>query len=183
MMELFEDGKDLIINEGKNINTKQWRTAMLFHLTGPHVLDIFSKLVNPGKANNHVCSCYSIKWIFSSQSQLIFCPSEIWPTPTKARWDIFAVCIELKKKKGKYCNFGADFNNQIRDLVLRKCRSDYVNHKLFEERQELTLAWMLELPEQCERAEHQISYLSMSKQGPEDANRVYKKPGRPNGKH
>ena len=42
---------------------------------------------------------------------------------------------------------------------------------------------MLELPEQCERAEHQISYLSMSKQGPEEANRVNKKPGRPNGKH
>ena len=106
MMELFEDGKDLIINEGKNINTKQWRTAMLFHLTGPHVLDIFSKLVNPGKANNHVCSCYSIKWIFSSQSQLIFCPSEIWPTSTKARWDIFGVCIELKiKKKRKILQF------------------------------------------------------------------------------
>ena len=42
---------------------------------------------------------------------------------------------------------------------------------------------MLELPEQCERAEHQILYLSMSKQGLEDANRVNKKPGRPNGKH
>ena len=154
MMELFEDGKDLIINEGKNINTKKWRTAMLFHLTGPHVQDIFSKLVNPGKANNHVCSCYSIKWIFSSQSQLIFCPSEIWLTPTKARWDIFAVCIEFKKKKGKYCNCVCN---------------PYV-----------TLAWMLELPE---RVEHQISYLSMSKQGPEVANRVYKKPGRPNSKH
>ena len=38
---------------------------------------------------------------------------------------------------------------------------------------------MLELSEQCERAEHQISYLSESKQGPEDVN---KKPGRPNGK-
>ena len=45
------------------------------------------------------------------------------------------VLTELKKKKkGKYCNFGADFNNQIRDLVLHKCRSDYVNHELFEER-------------------------------------------------
>ena len=88
-----------------------------------------------------------------------------------------------KKKKGKYCNFGTDFNSQIRDLVLCKCRSDYVNHKLFEERQELTLAWMLELPEQCERVEHHISCLSESKQAPEDANRVYKKPGRPNGKH
>ena len=41
---------------------------------------------------------------------------------------------------------------------------------------------MLELPEQCERVEHQISYLCVSKQGPEDVNRVYKKPGRPNGK-
>ena len=36
--------------------------------------------------------------------------------------------------------------------------------------------------EQCERVEHQISYLCVSKQGPEDVNRVYKKPGRPNGK-
>ena len=98
-MELFVDGKDLIINEGKNATTRQWRTAMLLHLTGPHVQDIFSKLVNTGKANNHVCSCYNIKWIFSSQSQLIFCSSEIWPTPAKARWDIFAVCIELKKRK------------------------------------------------------------------------------------
>ena len=43
------------------------------------------------------------------------------------------------------------------------------------------ITWMLELPEQCEREEHQISYLSVSKQGPEDVNRVYKKPGRPNG--
>ena len=42
---------------------------------------------------------------------------------------------------------------------------------------------MLELPGQCERAEHNISYLSESKQGPEDANRVNKKPGRPNSKH
>ena len=79
-------------------------------------------------------------------------------------------------RKGKDCSFGADFDNQIRDLLLCKCKSDYVNHKLFEERQELTLTWMLEFSEQCERAEHQISYLSERKQGPEDVNRVHKKP-------
>ena len=100
-MELFADGKGLIINEGKNATTRQWRTAMLLHLTGPHVQDIFSKLVNTGKANNHISAAVTAlgKWIFSSQSQLTFCPSEIWPTPTKARWDIFGVCIELKKKR------------------------------------------------------------------------------------
>ena len=40
---------------------------------------------------------------------------------------------------------------------------------------------MLELSEQCERAEHQISYLSVSKQGTENPNRIYENPGRPNG--
>ena len=45
--------------------------------------------------------------------------------------ETFLEFVLNKKKNG---NFGADFNNQIRDIVLRKCRSDYVNHKLFEER-------------------------------------------------
>ena len=85
------------------------------------------------------------------------------------------------RKDGKDCNFDADFDNQIRDLVWCKCKSDFVKHKLFEERQQLTLTWMLELSEQCERAEHQISYLSVSKQGTEDPNRIYENPGRPNG--
>ena len=67
------------------------------------------------------------------------------------------------RKDGKDCNFDADFDNQIRDLVWCRCKSDFVKHKLFEERQQLTLTWMLELLEQCERAEHQISYLSVSK--------------------
>ena len=61
------------------------------------------------------------------------------------------------RKEGKDCNFGANFDNQIRDLLLCKFRSDFVNHKLFEERQELTLTCMLELPEQSERAEYLIS--------------------------
>ena len=43
------------------------------------------------------------------------------------------------RKVGKDFNFGANFDNQIRDLVLCKCKSDFVKHKLLEERQELTL--------------------------------------------
>ena len=86
------------------------------------------------------------------------------------------------RKKEKDCNFGADFDNQVRDAVLRKCRSDYVRRKLLVERVELTLARTLEIAEQCESVAHQTSYPSVREPRKEDANRVYEKPERPAGK-
>ena len=70
----------------------------------------------------------------------------------------------------------------MRDAVLRKCRSDYVRRKLLEEREELTLARTLEIAEQCESVDHQISHLRVSEPNKGDANRVYEKPERPDGK-
>lgn len=85
------------------------------------------------------------------------------------------------RKRGKDCNFGEDFDNQIRDAVLCKRRSDYVRRRLLEERQELTLARTLELAEQCESVEHQMSHFSVSEPSKDGANRVYEKPERPRG--
>ena len=70
----------------------------------------------------------------------------------------------------------------MRDAVLRKCRSDYVRRKLLEEREELTLARTLEIAEQCESVDHQMSHLRVSEPNKGDANRVYEKPERPDGK-
>ena len=86
------------------------------------------------------------------------------------------------RKEGKDCNFGADFDNQLSDAVLCKCRLDYVRRKLLEEREELTLARTLELAEQCESVEHQMSQHSMSEPSKVDANRVYEKAGKPKSK-
>lgn len=57
-----------------------------------------------------------------------------------------------------------------------------MRRKLLEEREELTLARTLELTEQCESVEHQMSQLSMSEPSKVDANRVYEKAGRPKSK-
>ena len=65
------------------------------------------------------------------------------------------------RKEGKDCNFGADFDNQLRDAVLCKCRSDYERRKLLEEKEELTLARTLPLKEHCETVEHQVSSTNM----------------------
>ena len=90
--------------------------------------------------------------------------------------------VNRLRKEGKDCNFGADFDNQLRDAVLCKCRSNYVRRKLLEEKEELTLTHILELAGLCESVEHQMSQLSMSEPSKVDANRVYKKAGRPKSK-
>lgn len=66
------------------------------------------------------------------------------------------------RKERKDCNFGVDFGNQIRDAVLCKCSSHYVIVKLLEEREVLPLVRTLELAQQCERIEHQMSQISVS---------------------
>ena len=77
------------------------------------------------------------------------------------------------RKEGKDCDFSVDFDNQMRDAILCKCRSDYLRRKLLEEREELTLAHTLEIAEQCESVDHQMSHLSVSEPSKGDANRVY----------
>lgn len=66
------------------------------------------------------------------------------------------------RKERKDCNFGVHFGNQIRDAVLCKCSSHYVILKLLEEREVLPLARTLELAQQCERVEHQMSQISVT---------------------
>ena len=50
--QLFADGKGLIINE-ENANNKQRRRALLLHLAGPDVQDIFSTLPDTGYVKDY----------------------------------------------------------------------------------------------------------------------------------
>ena len=65
------------------------------------------------------------------------------------------------KRYAKDCDYGTDTDNQIRDEILHKCKSDYVRRKLLEECLGLTLARTLELAQQCEKVEAQMTSLSL----------------------
>ena len=54
--ELFADGKGLIINETTNANTRQGRRAMLLHLAGPDVQEIFSTLADTCEAADYAAA-------------------------------------------------------------------------------------------------------------------------------
>jgi len=179
--ELFADGKGLIITEGTNATTRQRRRAMLLHLAGPDVQEIFSTLADTGEPTDYAAAVTALNGYFLPKVNSAFARQKFHRLQQKEGETVLQFVTRLRKE-GKDCNFGADFDNQIRDAVLCKCRSDYVRRKLLEEREELTLARTLELAEQCESVEHQMSQLKVSEPSKEGANRVYEKPGRPKGK-
>ena len=89
--------------------------------------------LNTDKANNYVCHCYSIKWtlIFPSKINSASACRKFHQLQQKEGETVLQFVTGLRKE-GKDCSFGADFDNQIRDLVLCKHKSDFVKNKLFE---------------------------------------------------
>ena len=179
--ELFADGKGLIITEDANTTTRQRRRAMLLHLAGPDVQEIFSTLPDTGEATDYAATVTALNGYFLPKVNAAFARQKFHRLQQKEGETVLQFVTRLRKE-GKDCTFGADFDNQIRDAVLCKCRSDYVRRKLLEERAELTLARTLEIAEQCESVDRQMSHLSVSGPSKEDANRVYETPERPHGK-
>ena len=179
--ELFADGKGLIITEDANATTRQRRRAMLLHLAGPDVQEIFSTLPDIGEATDYAATVTALNGYFLPKVNAAFARQKFHRLQQKEGETVLQFVTRLRKE-GKDCTFGADFDNQIRDAVLCKCRSDYVRRKLLEERAELTLARTLEIAEQCESVDRQMSHLSVSGPRKEDANRVYETPERPDGK-
>ena len=59
--ELFADGKGLIITEDANTTTRQRRRAMLLHLAGPDVQEIFSTLPDTGEATDYAATVTALR--------------------------------------------------------------------------------------------------------------------------
>ena len=165
--ELFADGKGLILNED-NASNRQRRRALMLHLAGPDVEDIFLTLPNTGDVkdyrkavdalNAYLAPKVDTKYARHSFRQLIQAPGEtIRHFATRLR------------QASKDCDYGEDTDNQIRDEVLFKCTSTYIKRKLLEECQGLTLARALELAENCAKSDAQLAAMSIEEKGENSA--------------
>ena len=70
--ELFADGKGLIITETTNANTRQQRRAMLLHLAGPDVQEIFSTLADTGEATDYAAAVTALNGYFLPKANAAF---------------------------------------------------------------------------------------------------------------
>ena len=157
--ELFVDSQGILIAEGSDKN-KQRRRAQLLHYAGPDVQDIFYTLENTGEVNDYAAAVNALNAYFAPKVNSAYARHTFRQLQQNASETVSQFASRLKRY-AKDCDYGTDTDNQIRDQILQKCKSDYLRRKLLEEGQGLTLARTLEFAQQCEKVDAQMASLSL----------------------
>jgi len=129
--ELFADGKGHIITETTTATMRHRRRAMLLHLAGPDIQEIFSTLADTVEATDYAAAVTALNGYFLPKVNTAFTRQKFHRLQQKEGETVLQFVTQLRKE-GKDCNFGADFDNKTRDAVLCKCRLDYVRRKQLE---------------------------------------------------
>ena len=117
--ELFAVGKGLILNED-NANNRQRRGALMLHLAGPDVQDLFLTLPNTGDVKDYrkavdALNAYFAPIVDSTYARHCFRQLAQVPGETIRQ---FATRL---RRASKDCDYGEDTDNQISDEILGKC--------------------------------------------------------------
>ena len=150
--ELFADGKGLILNED-NANNRQRRHALLLHLAGTDVQDIFSILPNTGDAKDYKTAVDALNAYFIPQVDTMY-----------ARH-----CFrQLTQAPGETIRqFATRLRRAVRDTSRE--HHTYIKRKLLEEGRDVTLSRALEIAENCDKVDTQLAARSLEKNGEDPA--------------
>ena len=131
--ELYADGKGLLLEENVTDATKQRRRALLLHLAGPDVQDIFQTLPYT-ESTDYEGAVLALNTYFVPQVNAAFARQTFQKLTQNTGETIQQFSTRLRLA-AKDCGYGTDANNQIRDAILSRCTSMYVRRKLLERRE------------------------------------------------
>lgn len=181
----YADGKGLIIEDlvpgaaATHIRTqrltRQRRRALMLHLAGQEVQDMFATLPDTGEPDNYTSCVTALNTYFVPQVNATIARQLFHGAKMEERESTKQFATKLRKLADN-CNFGDARDDHIRDAIIWKCRSEYVKRKLLEESGNLieTLA----TAEQCERIEQQLAATPVSADN--TVNRITKNPRKKN---
>uniref|UniRef100_A0A669BA80 Gypsy retrotransposon integrase-like protein 1 n=1 Tax=Oreochromis niloticus TaxID=8128 RepID=A0A669BA80_ORENI len=172
--ELFADGKGLILTDNATDAIRQRRRALLLHLAGQDVQDVFSTLPQTGEAKDYTAAVTALNTYFVPQVNAAYARQTFHKLSQTPGETVQQFCTRLRRA-AKDCDFQVDNDNQIQDAILSKCTSEYVRRKLLEEGPGLTLTRTLEVASHCERVEEQMAAMSVAgeKKGEDTVSRIF----------
>ena len=124
---LYADRKGLIITADKEDNKIQ-RRALLLHCAGPDVQDIFDVLPDTGTAKEYEKAETALNQYFVSQINVPY-ERHLFREMTQSdeeTSDQFAVRL---RRKAQLCDYGGQVDDQIRDQIISKCKSNELHKK------------------------------------------------------
>ena len=142
--ELYADGKCHVVGPTTAPEIKQRRRALLLHLAGPDVQEILLTLPDTGGATDYDATKTALSNYFVPKENAAFARQTFHLLVQKEGETVLQFVTRLRRAV-RDCDFGGEKDNQIRDAVLSKCKSDYVRRKLLEAGDELTLEMALKV--------------------------------------
>ena len=160
MFEIYADSKGLLINPANN-NNRQRRRALLLHSAGPEVQDIFATLPDTGEPKDYDMAVAALNNYFVPKKNTPYARHLFRAIRQNSGETVTQFYTRLLKAV-KDCDYGVDADNQIRDQILSQSKSEYLQRKLLEEGDGLTLARTLELAKGCEDVEREMAAMSLA---------------------
>ena len=181
--ELCADSKGLLLVGDVTDAVRHRRRAMLLHRAGTDVQDIFATLENTGGEADYALAVTALNNYFVPRANAAYARHQFRQIAQRPGETTLQFVTRLRQV-AKDCEYGGETENQIRDEVISKCLSGDLRRKLLEAGPDLTLTRTLELAEQSERVEEQLSMYAQASGGSEErVNRVADKQRRkPRGK-
>ena len=173
-MEAVADGLRTICRQQRlnsnedNANNRQRRHALMLHLAGPDIQDIFLTLLDMGDVKDYWKAVDALNVYFAPKVNTTYarhCFRQLIQAPGET---IRQFATRLRRAS-KDCGYGEDTDNQICDGILCKCNNTYIKQKLLEEHQGLTLARALEIAENCEKGDTQLAAMTIEENGENSA--------------
>lgn len=108
--ELYADGKGLILTDDASDATKQQRRALLLHLAGQDVQDIFSTVPQTGEAKDYTAAVTALNTYFVPQVNAAYARQTFHKISQKEGETMQQFCTCLRQA-AKDCDFLGDNNN------------------------------------------------------------------------
>ena len=173
--EFYADGKGLIIHDGEGMSqaqlathnrnqnfVKHRRKALLLHLAGTAVQDIFSTLVDTGEVSDYQKAVDALNNHFCPKVNSTFSRQKFHSLRQQEGETIQQFATRLRTAV-RDCDYQADeADNQIRDAILWRCQSEPLKRKMLEEGQNLMLVRTLEMAQQIESIDQQLQEIHLS---------------------
>ena len=141
---------------GSGVTDKTQKRALLLHLVGPEVQEIFETLDETGADNDFDTAVSKLEGYFKPKTNVSFERHKFSSEGQKANETVQEFTTRLKHLSLS-CEFN-DSNDRIRDQVVQKCTSTTLRRKFLTEK-DLTLEKVLDIASTFERAQNSATQM------------------------
>uniref|UniRef100_A0A3P9MCB8 Gypsy retrotransposon integrase-like protein 1 n=1 Tax=Oryzias latipes TaxID=8090 RepID=A0A3P9MCB8_ORYLA len=131
------------------------KRALLLHLSGAEVQDIFFTLDDAGNDDSYEAAVNKLNAYFTPQKNIPY-ERHVFRQAEQSQGESMDSFVSRLKKLAATCEFGDNRDDFIRDQVIDKCTSNTLRRRLLREK-DLKLAGLLEIARTMETADQQAA--------------------------